>query len=121
MGLSGEDLGTLGLSLKVEVVEPGFGRALDLSLIDVEAGHVQPGLLLKLTGCGKPHRLQVDLHVAYGTVPVLALQRSLPAAIGNLKKSATDQTKDYDDPKKDRQSVSFLAGPGTWKSEISAS
>ena len=121
MGLSGEDLGTFGLSLKIKVVEPGFGRPLDLSLIDLEAGHVQPGLLLKLTGCRKPHRLQVDLHAAYGTVPVLALQGSLPAAIGNLKKCATDQTKDYNDPEEDRESVSFLAAPGTWKSEISAS
>jgi hypothetical protein len=109
MRLGGEDLRTLGLGLEVEIIEPGLRGTLRLSSIDAETGHIDPGLLLKLLGNQESDRFQIKLHSAHRTIPVLSLQRSLPAAVGNFKKCATDQAKYYDSPEQDREGVSFLA------------
>jgi hypothetical protein len=121
MRLGGEDLWTLGLGLDVEIVEPGLEGTLRLSLIDAETGHVDPSLLLKLLGNQESDRFQIKLRSAHSTIPVLGLQRSLPAAVGNFKKCATDQAKYHDSPEQDREGVSFLALAGSSTLEISAS
>ena len=121
MRLGGKYLRTLGLGLEVEIVESGFGGTWRLSLIDAETGHVDPSLLLKLLGNQESDRFQIKLHSAHSPIPVLGLQRSLPAAVGNFKKRATDQAKYHDCPEQDPEGVSFLAPPGSSTLEISAS
>jgi hypothetical protein len=121
MRLGGKYLRTLGPGLEVEIVEPGLVETLRLSLIDAETSHVDPGLLLKLLGNQESDRFQIKLHSAHSTIPVLGLQRSLPATVGNFKKCATDQAKYHDGPEQDREGISFLAPPGSSALEISAS
>jgi hypothetical protein len=94
---------------------------LRLSSIDAETGHIDPGLLLKLLGNQESDRFQIKLHSAHSPIPVLGLQRSLPAAVGNFEKCATDQAKYQDSPEQDRQGISFFASPDYSTLEISAS
>jgi hypothetical protein len=76
---------------------------------------------LKLLGNREPDRLQIKLHSAHGTVPVLGLQRSFPAAVGDFKQRPADQAEYHHSTKQDREGVPVGAAPGSSEPEISAS
>jgi hypothetical protein len=77
-------------------------------LIDVEARHLQPGLLFQLAGSRKPDRFQIELDSTQGTIPIPGLQRSLAATVGDFKECSADQAKYHDGPQQEREGVSFL-------------